>query len=130
MYVSSHFDVIKHMFSNPILHSRIGKWTLALTKYSLTYMPLKYVKGQVVEDFIVDHSIVQNSLNYMDFEPWKMYFDGSAHKDGMGVGILIVSCSRIPKKIKYKVEGLCSNNEAEYEALIVGLEVLLELGAT
>ena len=25
VYVSSHFDVIKHMLSKPILHSRIGK---------------------------------------------------------------------------------------------------------
>ena len=45
VYVSSHFDVIKHMLSKPILHSRIGKWALALTEYSLTYMPLKAVKG-------------------------------------------------------------------------------------
>jgi hypothetical protein len=45
VYVSSHFDVIKHMLSKPILHSRIGKWALALTEYSLTYMPLKVVKG-------------------------------------------------------------------------------------
>ncbi|XP_050897836.1 uncharacterized protein LOC127104712 [Lathyrus oleraceus] len=83
---SSRFDVIKHMLSKPILHSRIGKWALALTKYSLTCMPLKVVKGQVVADFIVNHSIVQNSLNYMELEPWKLYFDGSTHKDRTVVG--------------------------------------------
>ncbi|XP_050891471.1 uncharacterized protein LOC127096990 [Lathyrus oleraceus] len=130
VYVSSHFDIIKHMLSKPILHSRIGKWVLALTGYSLTYMPLKAVKGQAVADFIVDHSIVQNSLNYLEFEPWELYFDGSTHKYGTGVRILIISPRKIPTKFKYKVEGLCSNNEAEYEALIANLEILLELGAT
>ena len=25
LYVSSHFDILKHMLSKPILHSRIGK---------------------------------------------------------------------------------------------------------
>jgi hypothetical protein len=30
VYVYSHFDVIKHMLLKPILHSRIGKWALAL----------------------------------------------------------------------------------------------------
>src|SRR4051812_9415848 len=34
VYVSSHFDVIKHMLSKPILHSRIGKWALVLTEFS------------------------------------------------------------------------------------------------
>jgi hypothetical protein len=42
------------MLSKPILHSRIGKWALALTEYSLTYKPLKAVKGQIVADFIAD----------------------------------------------------------------------------
>lgn len=28
VYVSSHFDVIKHMLSKLILHSRIGKWVI------------------------------------------------------------------------------------------------------
>ncbi|KAK2455367.1 hypothetical protein QL285_002825 [Trifolium repens] len=35
VYVYSHFDVIKHMLTKPTLHSRIGKWALALTEYSL-----------------------------------------------------------------------------------------------
>ena len=93
-------------------------------------MPLKAVKGQVVEYFIVDHSITEESINYLGIEPWKLYFDGSSHKDGTGVGVLIISPNKIPTTFKYKIEGDCSNNEAEYEALIVGLEILLELGAT
>ncbi|XP_050918885.1 uncharacterized protein LOC127136365 [Lathyrus oleraceus] len=93
-------------------------------------MPLKDVKGQVVAEFIDDHSIVENSLNYLEFEPWKLYFDGSSHKDGTGLRVLIISPNEIPTKFKYKVEGLCSNNEVEYGALIVRLEILLKLGAT
>lgn len=130
VYFLSHFDVIKYMLSKPVLHSRFGKWDLALTEYSLTDRPLKAVKGQVVADFIVDYSIIQKSLNYLELELWKLYFDGSTHKDGTGVGVLITYPSKIPTKLKFKVEGLCSNNEAEYEALIADLEILLELGAT
>jgi ribonuclease HI/probable phosphoglycerate mutase len=117
------------MLSKSILHSRIGKWALALTEYSLKYLPLKAVKGQVVADFIADHSIDEN-VEYVELEPWKLYFDGSSHKNGIGVGMLIISPDRIPTKFKYKVESPCSNNEAEYEALIAGLEILLKLGAT
>lgn len=81
-------------------------------------------------DFIVDHTIIESLIKYLDLEPWKLYFDGSSHKNGIGVGILIISPSKIPTKFKYKIEGHCSNNEAECEALIIGLELLVELGAT
>ena len=37
VYVYSHFDIIMHMLSKPILHSRVRKWALALIEYSLTY---------------------------------------------------------------------------------------------
>src|SRR3954471_20366926 len=115
VYVSSHFDVIKHMLSKPILHSRIGKWALALTEYSLIFQPLKAMKGQIVSDFIVDHAVVENHQHYVDLKPWKLYFDGSTHREGTGVGMLIISPDGIPTKLKYKIEGpLCSNNEAEY----------------
>ncbi|WJX67949.1 hypothetical protein P8452_52368 [Trifolium repens] len=129
VYVYSHFDVIKHMLTKPILHSRIGKWALALTEYSLTYKPLKAIKGQIVADFIVDNSLVEMPQEYVDIQPWILYFDGSKHKYGTGIGILIISPTQVPTKFKYKINGLCSNNEAEYEALITGLEILKDLGA-
>ncbi|XP_050896150.1 uncharacterized protein LOC127102868 [Lathyrus oleraceus] len=131
LYVSSYFDVIKYMLSNPIMHSRIGKWALALIEYSLTFMPLRVMKGQIVSDFIVDHAVVENPQLQVELKPLRLFFDGSTHKDGSGVGIMLISPDGIPTKLKYRIEGpFCSNNEADYEALIAGLEALLELGET
>ncbi|WJX26318.1 hypothetical protein P8452_15256 [Trifolium repens] len=129
VYVYSHFDIIKHMLLKPILHSRIGKWALALTEYSLTYKPLRAVKGQIVADFLAEHSVSEAPIESIDIEPWNLYFDGSRHRHGTGIGIFILSPCKIPTKFKYKINGSCSNNEAEYEALITGLEILLDLGA-
>lgn len=102
---------------------------MALIEYPLTYVPLNAVKKQIVADFIVDHFINESPLNYLELEPQKLYFEGSSHKNGTGVRILIISPTKILTKFKYKVEGLCSNNEAEYGALIARLENMLELGA-
>jgi len=57
------------MLSKPILHSRVAKWALTLTEYSLTYKSLKAVKGQIVADFIADHSIVEVMSSFVDFRP-------------------------------------------------------------
>jgi len=102
---------------------------LELTEYSLTYQSLKSLKGQIIADFIVDHSMVEESLNFVDVQPWRLYFDSSSHRNGTGVEFFIISPENIPTKFKFRLDKFCSNNEAEYEALIAGLEILLELGA-
>lgn len=129
VYVSSNFDIIKHMLSKPILLSRIGKWVLALTGYFLTYVLLKEMKAQVVADFIVDHAIVKAPQNYLEPEPWKLYFDGSNYKNGSDIKILIISSNYISTKFKYKINDSYSNNEAEYDAMVAGLDILLDFEA-
>jgi len=94
--VYSHCDVIKHMLSKPILHSRIGKWALALFEYSLTYQPLKAFKGWIVVDFIVDHSLVEATQSYVENQLWTLYFDGFSNKNGTRVGIFVISPLNIP----------------------------------
>ena len=42
---------------------------------------------------------------------------------------MIISPQEIPSRYKLNIKGFCYNNEAEYEVLIEGLEILLELGA-
>jgi len=42
---------------------------------------------------------------------------------------VVVSPKNDKAKYKFRISQFCSNNEAEYEALITGLEIALELGA-
>jgi hypothetical protein len=80
------------MLQQLILSGRIRKWSYALIKYDLTSEPLKSMKGQVVADFIVGHSIDQNSdesCNLVSIHPWKLFFDGSMCREGQGVAVVL-----------------------------------------
>ena len=82
------------MLQKRILSGRIGKWAYALIEYDLAYKSLKSMKGQIVANFIVDHRVSDENdieVDYIDIYPWELYFDGSACREGQGVGIVLVS---------------------------------------
>lgn len=66
---------------------------------------------------------------YVETRPWRLYLDGSWHKDEAGVGILILLPKNILSNFRYKIKESYSNNEVEYEALLKGPQSLLDLGA-
>ena len=62
---------------------------------------------------------------------WKLYLDGSCTQNVAGAEIIIID----PKGTHHCYSFLLdyqetTNNRAEYEALIIGLEILIKLGAT
>jgi ribonuclease HI len=61
-------------------------------------------------------------------EHWTMYFNGSLKLDGGGAGVLFISPR--DEQLKYVLQILweVSNTEAEYEALLHGLRLMISLG--
>ena len=126
MVVSS-FDVIKHMLSMPILNGRIGKWILALSEFNLRYESAKAVKGQIIADFITQHRDL--SVEAISIVPWALFFDGSSCNKGGGAGILLISPQGKTFEYAVPIEFHVTNNQAEYEALLRGLQLLIEVKA-
>ncbi|KAK2989239.1 hypothetical protein RJ640_013187 [Escallonia rubra] len=108
----------------------MGKWVLALIEYNLTYVPQKAVKGQALADFLANHPCndPEDGIIYVGITPWRMTFDGS--KKGAGAGIVLISPDGNIHQFAFQIEKDCSNNQAEYEALIIGLEILLDMHIT
>ena len=50
-------------------------------------------------------------------------------ENSAGAGIIIISPKEIKTTLSFNLAFKCTNNQAEYEALGIGLEILLELGA-
>ena len=57
-----------------------------------------------------------------------MYFDGSVMKTGAGAGLLFISPLGDHMQCVIRLHFPASNNMAEYEALLSGLCVAIELG--
>ncbi|KAM5566316.1 hypothetical protein ABKV19_014818, partial [Rosa sericea] len=148
-------DLVKYMLSRPILRGRIGKWVLTLSEFSLQYVPQKAVKGQAIADFLAHHpmldvpavrdlEVAATTLDRPDLaclpeyaalyqatvslQPWVLYFDGLRTDTLAGAGIALENPAGDHFSYSFQLEFQCINNQAEYEALIIGLEVLLEMG--
>ena len=60
--------------------------------------------------------------------PWMMFFDGAACQEGAGAGVVFVSPQWQILLCSFSLSELFSNNVAEYQALIVGLQMAIEMG--
>ncbi|KAM0918026.1 hypothetical protein ACQ4PT_009389 [Festuca glaucescens] len=141
-------DPIRYVLSQHALMGRLGKWALLMMEFDLTFVPQKAIKGQALVDFLAARPIPEDSpliTNLPDEEvltaelegPWELYFDGAsrteANLDGTprrraGAGLVF----KTPRgEVMYHSFSLlkeeCSNNEAEYEALIFGLLLALSM---
>ncbi|XP_070009835.1 uncharacterized protein [Nicotiana sylvestris] len=59
--------------------------------------------------------------------PWKMHFDGAAHHGGARAGVVFVTSKSEVLPYIFMLTQLCSNNIAEYQALILGIEMAVEM---
>jgi ribonuclease HI len=67
-------------------------------------------------------------MSYLTITPWTLYFDGSVCNEGQGIGIVLVSPSDVSFDFSSRLKTYCTNNQAEYEALLFGLELLNGMG--
>ncbi|GJU35197.1 reverse transcriptase domain-containing protein [Tanacetum coccineum] len=61
-------------------------------------------------------------------EPWTLFMDGSSCVDGSGAGLILTSLEGTEFTYALRFQFTASNNEAEYEALIAGLQIAAHMG--
>ncbi|PKU59202.1 hypothetical protein MA16_Dca026724 [Dendrobium catenatum] len=79
-------------------------------------------------------------MNLDDHESpaWKLYFDGEASfqrgtepqsllPGKAGVGLIFITPDKVILRYSYSLSDPCTNNKAEYEALITGLELAISM---
>ncbi|CAM8989514.1 unnamed protein product [Rhodiola kirilowii] len=138
VHVVSKADPIKYILSRPVLSGRLAKWAMLLKQYELVFVPQRATKGQAIADFFADHPVPAEwefsidlpgeDIFYIDvLPPWQMFFDGAARRDGAGAGVVFVSPENHLLPFSFTLTQLCSNNMAEYQALLLGLQMARQI---
>ena len=106
-------------------------------------MPHTSVKGQVLVDLVakfaktplqervekqnMDKKLV-GAISLQEPLTWKVYVDGAANHRGSGVGLVLISLERITIEKFFRLGFSAIKNEAEYEALLVGMTMVQKMG--
>ncbi|KAG9444317.1 hypothetical protein H6P81_015657 [Aristolochia fimbriata] len=113
-------------------------WALLVSEFEINFVPQRAIKGQALANFLADHPVSAQwglTEEFPDEEiflvevlpPWEIYFDGAARRNGAGAGVLFVSPRRDLISYLFVLTKNCSNNEAEYQAILLGLGMAVEM---
>jgi hypothetical protein len=94
---------------------------------TILFAPRKAIKSQVLADFVAEWVDTQLLAAPIQPELWTMFFDKLLMKTGASAGLLFIS--PLEKHLRYvlRLHFSASNNMAEYEALVNGLHIAIEL---
>lgn len=107
----------------------MAKWAIELSEYGVEFRPRPAIKAQVLADFLVEMTLDQIGGSATSQPTWTLHGDGSSMDSGSGAGILLMSPTSDTLEYVFKFDFPTSNNEANYEALIAGIKMALEVGA-
>ncbi|PKI66881.1 hypothetical protein CRG98_012747 [Punica granatum] len=132
---------VRRQSLGPSSMRNIAKWRCQLTEYDIEYVSRTLVKGQAIVDYLAEFPIVDDTPINSDFPNegillvndeeeiprWKMYFDGAVNSTGSGIGSVLISPEGRHFPVAAKIDFSCTNNIAEYEACILGLQAAIDL---
>ncbi|XP_015966629.1 uncharacterized protein LOC107490371 [Arachis duranensis] len=118
---------IRQVLQKPDLAGRIMTWSIELSQYDIRYEPRQAIKVQAMADFLVK---VTGDPTEETGIRWRLYVDGASNQTSGGAGIILESPARVVYEQSIKFEFPVSNNQAEYEALLGGLDLAKKVGAT
>ena len=100
----------------------MSSWAVELFEFNIRYEPHGPTKAQCLLDFVND--LQQTPIE----DQWTLHVDGSSNPKGVVVGIVLEGPNDILIEKSLHFAFKTSNNQAEYEAILVGLSLAQEVG--
>ncbi|XP_070040821.1 uncharacterized protein [Nicotiana tomentosiformis] len=136
-------DPLKYIFQKPMPTGRLAKWQILLTEFDIVYVIRTTMKAQALADHLDKNPVDDeyqplntyfpdeevNSVEVIpeDTNAWKMFFDGAVNAKGVGIGAILVSPTGPHYSSTARLRFFCTNNTAEYEACIMGMNMAVDL---
>ena len=102
-------------------------------------MPRTSIKGQVLADLVaeftkppieelesagnMDEKLVSMISQY-HLPAKEVYVNGASNQKGSGIGLVLLSPEKVIIKKSLRLDFSATNNEAEYEALVIGMAMV------
>ncbi|XP_072054907.1 uncharacterized protein [Arachis hypogaea] len=117
-------QTVKQVLQKPDLAGRMLAWSIELSQFQIKFEPRNAIKARALTDFIAEMTPTKPTP-----EPWKLHVDGSSNSTHGGAGIILENQNGITIEQSIRYDFPVSNNQAEYEALLAGLNLAREVGA-
>ena len=117
---------MKQVLHKPETSGRLMKWAIELSEFDIRYKPKTTIKGQILADFVMEFTstkLAEATQTTPDLPIWRLSKDGAANVQGSGAGQILTSPEGIDIEYELRFGFRGSNNEAEYEAVIAGLNL-------
>ena len=135
----SKIDPLTYLFQVPALTGKMSRWLVLLIEFDIEYITTKVIKGRAVAKFLALNAVEgkeqwnlefpDENLALIEYHEWKLYFDGAVNNRGVWLRVILIMLEgetiSMAKKLDFKV----TNNMAECEACIYGVEAAWAAGA-
>jgi hypothetical protein len=120
---------LKDIMRNREATGRIGKWVAELNEFTIDYVHRSSIQSQALADFIADWTPgAHEEGTSKGAEAWTVFCDGSWGAFSAGAAVVLVAPLKVKTCYAVKLDFSCTNNIAEYEALMLGLRKLRAMG--
>ena len=122
---------------------RVAKWGTILGAFDIKYMPRTSIRGQVLMDLVaefteppmeklkpsenIDKKLL-GTISQHGLSPWEVYVNGALNQKGFGAGLVLISPKKVIVEKSLRLNFSATNNEAEYEALLMGMAMVHRMG--
>ncbi|XP_064940576.1 uncharacterized protein LOC135594082 [Musa acuminata AAA Group] len=120
-------QLLRQVLSKFDVAGRLLKWSVELGEFDIHYVPRTAIKAQSIADFISELAQIKDEGSEQSGEAWVLHVDRLTTSSGAGAGLVLSAPNGRSFERSFRFRFQATNNEAEYEALLAGLRLALEM---